>query len=159
MKVVAALPWLVVPIVLFSLLFWAMRIVSRTKTPILKTSARAGFWGGLIICVIFTVSRLGDIQGISFSFSAVPGVDVFNLTLGIVIGFFVILLFGMLIPTRMVGIITMLLVGASSTALVAFVLLSASRFSVLYLALGTALGVLLHAMTMPATFRKAWYAD
>ena len=58
-----------------------------------------------------------------------------------------------MIPTRLVGLITLLLAATSTSSLFTYVFINSVRVSVLYWVLGTALGILLHIVLFPASVR------
>ena len=54
-------------------------------------------------------------------------------------------------PTRLVGLITLMLAGSSTSAIFTYIFIDSLRVSVLYWTLGTALGILLHIVLFPAS--------
>lgn len=150
------IPWLVLPIVIITLLIFSMTIIRRVKEPESKLSARAGFWAGIILFVIFIVSQLGDVREPRFDFSSVPGFDFIPLIVGGLIGFALLWAIRMTVSTRFVGVLTLLLTAASTIALYSFVFLESLRATVLYASLGIALGVLVHVVLLPSSIRTLW---
>jgi len=73
------------------------------------------------------------------------------LTGGLVAGFVFLGLVRIAVPTRLVGLITLTLAGTSTSALFTYVFINSLRVSVLYCALGSALGILLHIVLYPAS--------
>jgi hypothetical protein len=54
-------------------------------------------------------------------------------------------------PTRLVGLMTLTLAAASTSALFSYTFIDSARVSVLYWTLGAALGILLHIVIYPAS--------
>lgn len=144
---------LVVPGIMLVLLIYAMVIAGSVNDSELKTSAWAGFWAGLVVFVIYVVSELGRIREPNLNFSSLPGLLFLPLAVGFGIGFGFLWMVKVMVPTRLVGIITMLLSATSTSALFAYVFIDSSRVSVLYWVLGTALGILLHIVLLPRSVR------
>jgi hypothetical protein len=57
-------------------------------------------------------------------------------------------------PTRLVGIITLLLSAISTSALFTYFFIIDLRIWILYLTLGSALGILLHIVFFPASVKE-----
>ena len=150
------IPWLVLPIVIITLLIFSLTIIRRVKEPESKLSARAGFWAGIILFVIFIVSQLRGIREPRFDFSSVPGFDLIPLVVGGLIGFALLWAIRMTVSTRFVGVLTLLLTAASTIALYSFVFIESLRATVLYVSLGIALGVLVHVVLLPSSMRTLW---
>ena len=54
-------------------------------------------------------------------------------------------------PLRLVGLITLMLAGSSTSAIFTYIFIDSLRVSVLYWTLGTALGILLHIVFFPSS--------
>jgi len=150
------IPWIVVPVILFYLLIFSMTIVARVKETELKVSARAGFWAGLILCIIFIVSQLPELKEPNFKFNSIPGIQYLPLLCGILLGFLFLWAVRFLLPTRFVGITTLLLTVASTCAVYSYIFIESIRVTILYLSLGVAFGVLFHIVIFPDSIRKLW---
>ena len=145
--------WVVVSGVMVALLIYALTIPGAAEGPELKRSAWAGFWAGLVVSVIYIISQLGQIREPSFESLTLPGLQIGPIAVGLVIGFIFLWLVRILIPTRIVGLVTLLLSATSSSALFAYIFVDAVRVSVLYASLGAALGILLHIVLFPGSVR------
>ncbi len=144
--------WLILPSIMTSLFAFAWVIASTTKFPELKVSAWAGFFAGLVTFVIYVVSQLRLIHDPDFRVTTLPGLLVACKPLsclGLGAGFVFLWLVRIALPTRLVGILTLMLSGTSSSALFTYLFLTTLRVSVLYWTLGTALGILLHVVLFP----------
>ncbi len=155
-SIVTLIPWLVVPIILIVLLIFSTIIVRRVNDPEARLSARGGFWAGFILFVIFMISQLGDVHEPHFDFSLIPGLEFIPLISGVVVGFALLWAVRALLPTRLVGVTTLLLTAIITSALYSFVFLESLRTIVLYAALGAALGILVHITLFPSSIRNLW---
>ena len=141
--------WLILPSIMTSLFAFAWVIASTARFPELKVSAWAGFFAGLVTFVIYVVSQLRLIHDPDFRVTTLPGLLVWPLSAGLGAGFVFLWLVRLALPTRLVGILTLMLSGTSSSALFTYLFLTTLRVSVLYWTLGTALGILLHVVLFP----------
>jgi hypothetical protein len=141
--------WLILPSIIILLFGFAWIIASTARLPELKVSAWAGFFAGLVCFVIYVVSQLSLIHDPDFRVSTLPGLLAWPLGAGLAAGFVFLWLVRVALPTRLVGILTLMLSGTSSSALFTYLFLTTLRVWVLYWTLGTALGILLHVMFFP----------
>ena len=151
--------WIIVPIVIFAILILAIRIVSGVSNSDHKVSARAGLWAGLLLFVVYVVSQLATLQNISFSvdyFSYVPQFNLINTIIGSILGFAFFAGIRYIIPTRLVGLIVLLLTWASTSALFSYIFIQSTRNSVMCFALGTLIGALVYVVIFPTPFREIW---
>lgn len=148
-----AVQWVIVPCIMLALFVFALIVAGSVRESELKASAWAGFWAGLVVFVIYVVSQLNSIREPDFEFSTLPGLLFAPMILGLVVGFIFLWLVRAMIPTRLVGLITLLLATTSTSALFTYVFINSLRVSVLYWVLGTALGILLHIVLFPASVR------
>jgi hypothetical protein len=114
-----AVLWVIVPGIMLALLVFDLTIVSAAsrKSAELKLSARAGFWAGLLLFVIYVVSQLSKIQEPVFTFSGLPGLLVTPLLIGALSGFafFLILRLGKL--PQLIGFVVLALAAVAPSAL------------------------------------------
>ena len=150
------IPWLIVPTILLALFLFSVNILTKIKEPEHKVSANAGFWAGLILFVIYIVSQFQNVKKPRFEFSSFPGLDFIPLFLGFLVGFFFLSLVRFLLPTRFVGVTTLLLSAASLIALFNFIFIESLRSTTLYTALGVALGIQIHLVLFPSSIRRLW---
>lgn len=154
--IITLLLWLIVPIILIATVLFSVRIVRRVREPEAKLSARAGFWAGIILFVIFIVSQLRDVGEPRFDFSTIPDLDLVPVLGGGVIGFVLLWLLRALVPTRWVGVVTLLLTAVSAGALYSFIFIDDFRIAVLYASLGGVLGILVHIVLFPSSIGNLW---
>ena len=143
--------WVVVPCIMLALLIFAKVIVGSVRDQQIRVSARAGFWGGLIVFVTYVVSQLNAIRTPRFDFFELPGLLIVPIIFGLIVGFLFLWLLRIALPTRLVGFITLLLSATSTSALFSYVFINYLRVIILYWTLGTALGILLHIVLFPTS--------
>ncbi len=154
MEIVAfAVQWMVAPCIMLALFFFATAIVGAANGKEIKTSAKAGLWAGLIIFVIYVVSQLGVIRNSRFDFYELPGLLLGPIAIGVIVGFLFLWLVRIMLPTRLLGLLTLVLSATSTSALFSYLFINYLRIIVLYSMLGIALGILLHIVLFPATVR------
>jgi hypothetical protein len=143
--------WVIQPLIMGALFTFAWIIASTARTGELKVSSWAGFWAGLMTFVIYVVSQLTQIQEPKLQFENLPGMQFLELGWGITTGFVFLWVVRHAVPTRLVGLLTLMLAGSSTSALFTYVFINPARVSVLYWTLGTALGILLHIVLFPTS--------
>jgi hypothetical protein len=147
-----AVIWVIVPSILASIFFLGLLIIVRTDDDYIRVSARAGFLAGLLVFVIYVVARLPAIQIPQFGFGNLPNFTAYSLVLlalGGILGFFLLRLLSLLMPTRFIGVVTLILAAASSSALFSYLFDLTIRYVVMYFALGLIFGILIHIMFYP----------
>jgi hypothetical protein len=107
----------------------------------------------LLTFLIYAASQLEQIDDPGFRVATLPGLLVPPLRSGLAAGFTFLWLIRFALPTRLVGILTLMLSASSSAALFSYLFLSELRVSVLYWTLGSALGILLHVVLFPESLR------
>jgi len=138
-----AIEWGLVPIVLaFIFAYGFFKLPSETSDDATKSAARAAKWAGMLILVLFVVSRKsrGDTLNLS-----IPAYD-FSWTyssIGIVGGFFLSWLVSKLRGSRVLAAFILALVAGSAVALYSYFFIPPARSPIIFLALGFALGSLL----------------
>ena len=145
--------WIVVPLILFLLFIIAKRLAKSATDQDLRASAWAGFWAGLVIFVIVVVSQLDNIYARKMNLEELSGIKIIPLALGFIIGFVILLALRRAAPTRLIGLITLLLSSTSTSALFSYIFLTQTRTSLLYSTLGLAVGVLIHITLFPASVK------
>jgi len=146
--------WLAVPCIIFGMLIFCMSVCGHADE---KRSAWAGFFLGLIIFVLYVISKLSSLQGIDFSFNSFPDFGFGSwivLIIGAVIGFSLLFIVSMFKPTRGIGVVTLFLAAASTCALFSYIFISGIRDTAMFFALGVLCGLLVHIMFFPETVPK-----
>lgn len=146
--------WLIVPCIIFGMLIFSMAVCRHADE---KRSAWAGFFLGLIFFVLYVISKLSSLQGVDFTFNSFPDFNFGSwviLIVGAAIGFFLLTVVTLVMPTRGIGIVTVLLTAASTCALFSYIFIANIRDTAMFFALGTLCGLLVHIMVSPKTLPK-----
>jgi hypothetical protein len=143
--------WVILPLIMCAIFAFAWIIASSARTAELRVSSWAGFWAGLLSFVIYVVSQLSQIREPNLHYVPLPGMQLLPLGWGLTTGFVFLWIVRHAVPTRLVGLITLMLAGSSTSAIFTYIFIDSLRVSVLYWTLGTALGILLHIVLFPAS--------
>jgi hypothetical protein len=143
--------WVILPFIMFAIFALGWIVASATKTAELRVSSWAGFWAGMLSFVIYVVSQLTEIREPELRYVPLPGLQLLPLGWGLTAGLLFLWIVRHAVPTRMVGLITLLLTGTSTSALFTYIFIDNLKVSVLYWTLGTALGILLHIVFFPTS--------
>jgi len=143
--------WGIVSAILLALLIFGIIIVRRTSYDERRTSARAGFWAGLVLFIGYVISQSHTLKIPASIFRYLPALDLVPAGIGFVIGFLFLWGVRSLLLTRMVGIVTLILSALSTSALYSYIFIDALRDKILFLALGFAFGALLHIVFFPGS--------
>jgi hypothetical protein len=141
----------ILPMIMCAIFTFAWIIAGSARTAELRVSSWAGFWAGLLSFVIYVVSQLGQIREPNLHYAALQGLQFLPLGWGLTTGFVFLWIVRHAVPTRLVGLITLMLAGSSTSAIFTYIFIDSLRVSVLYWTLGTALGILLHIVLFPAS--------
>lgn len=147
--------WVVVPGIMLIMLTLPLRIINRAEGDA-KASARAGFWAGLLLFVLYVVSQLPTLRTPSLIPGSLPSFDLTPTAIGAVIGFGFLLVMRYVAPTPFVGLLTLSLAALSSIALFSYIFVEGFRATVMYFALGATFGALLFVVLLPGMARKIW---
>jgi hypothetical protein len=145
--------WGIVPGIILAALFSSIMIVRCTSQDERGTSARAGFWAGMLLMIVFVISRWHSVKSPHFMVNSLPSLNLEAAGIGLIIGFMFLWMVRFLLPTRMVGLINLVLSAASTTGLYAYVFVESLRGTILLLALGIAFGALLHIVLLPNSIK------
>jgi hypothetical protein len=149
--IASTVQWVILPLVMCAIFAFAWIIASSARTAELRVSSWAGFWAGLLSFVIYVVSQLSQIREPNLHYVPLPGMQLLPLGWGLTTGFVFLWIVRHAVPTRLVGLITLILAGSSTSSIFTYIFIDSLRVSVLYWTLGTALGILLHIVLFPAS--------
>ncbi len=142
---VTAIEWALVPMILFGFFIYGMLLTPSDRS--LRTSAAAGKLTGLILFVLFVLTRKARPLPSSFS---LPNYDVqrwpFLVSMALLF-----VLFGVvdrLLRTRVVSIVAMLLVFGSLITAYVYIFIPSYRPTIIYIVLGSLLGALLETLLL-----------
>jgi hypothetical protein len=155
LAIVFTVRWVIVPLIMLAMLVFGQRISQAPGIhPDKRLSARAGFWAGLLITLIYIIAMLNRISGPDMALQEMPPFGIFSLLFGVLGGF--ALLFGVWIalPTRFMGVVTLAFSVVSSTALFSYLFIDDLHVWVMYWTLGAALGFLFFIIMFPRALRQ-----
>ena len=135
--------WILVPAVLLVLWYYGFFLLPMKAEPgKARSAARYAGWAGLIIFVLFVVSRKGRGDTLTFR---VPEYD-FNWWLtavGTFVGFVLRWLIDKPMRPLELAVMVLVLVSSSSISIYSYLFIQETRPAILFVALGCALGILL----------------
>lgn len=141
--------WVVVPCIMLGMFIFGIIICNWADE---KRSAWAGLGLGLIVFILYLISKLSILQDINFTFNPHPDFGVGSweiLITGGITGIFLLTIVRLLIPTRRIGIITLILTSASTCSLFSYIFIANIRDGAMFFTLGTLCGLLIHVMFFP----------
>jgi uncharacterized metal-binding protein len=145
--------WGIVPAILLALLIFGTIIVRRTSYDERRTSARAGFWAGLVLFIGYVISQSHTLKMPTSIFRYLPALDLVPAAIGFIIGFLFLWGVRYLLLTRMVGLVSLILSSVSTSSLYSYIFIDTLRNKILFLALGFAFGALLHMVFFPSSIK------
>ena len=110
--------WVILPMIMCAIFAFAWIIACSARTAELRVSSWAGFWAGLLTFVVYVVSQLSQIQEPKLAFAALPGVQFLELGWGLTTGFVFLWVVRHAVPTRLVGLLTLMLASSSTSGAV-----------------------------------------
>jgi hypothetical protein len=144
--------WVIVPIALLGLLGFAWQSVpEKAKDPTARQSANYGRWLGVVLFVIFVLTRRHSQDQFNLRIPTYP-FSPLVLGFGAILGAFVPSGFDLLRRFRVLGLLTAPLVAASLSALYSYFFIARSRGVMVFLALGCAAGALAYRVVVPNSF-------
>lgn len=145
--------WGVTPAIFIALLVLAVMIMKRTAYDERRTSARAGFWAGLVLFVGYAISQSQTLKMPTSFFRYLPEFDLLPAAIGFTIGFLFLWGVKFLLLTRMVGLVSLVLSATGVSSLYSYIFVDTLRDKILFLALGFAFGALLHIVFFPGSIQ------
>lgn len=146
--------WILVPGVMLVVLWVGTAIMLRVVDPVLRVSARAGYLAGWLFLVIYVASQFEGLQDPHFTLTYVPRLSIPALAGGVVVGIVTPWIVRFLLPTRMVGALTLVLTFSSTAALFDYLFATDLRDITLFVTTGAVAGVLVHLVIAPDSLRR-----
>jgi len=145
--------WLIVPSIMVGLIVMGRSIVKRAVEGENKVTARAGWWAGLVLFVIYFIYKLPSFQIPEIIIDRTLELNLRGVILGTLVGFFLLLILKICISSRVVGFIILLLVSSGTSLLYSYFFIRTFNDILLSSTLGIAFGVLLHIIVMPKSIQ------
>jgi len=141
--------WIVIPVILIGLFFLGRSIINSVALKENKTSAKAGFWGGLVLFVIYFLFEIPLFKTPQFVKIESLRLNIPGVLIGGLFGFFILFILKYVIPTRVVGFVVLFLTFSSTAALYSYIFIQTFNDWLLSSTLGVAFGALLHITVWP----------
>ena len=146
--------WVVVPMILVGLFFLGRSIMLNVPMGENRTSARSGFWAGLVLFVIYFVYEIALFKTPQFVKIETLQLNIWGVMIGLFLGFAMLFSIKYLIPTRVVGFVILFLTFSSASALYSYIFIQTFNEWLLSSTLGLAFGALLHIMIWPKAIHE-----
>lgn len=141
--------WVFVPGIMLGVVALGKRLASKVENPEMKTSARAGWWAGMVLFVFFFIYQIPKFRLPTSLVDPSIELSYLGAFIGALVGF--IILFGLraLIESRAIGLITMLLSFSGTSALYSYFFIRMHNDVLMSSSLGVAFGALLYVVIFP----------
>lgn len=150
----------IIPLTMIAIFIFGLIIASRARERNAKVAAWAGFLAGFVCFVLYAISQKQTPQAALSSLSQLPTFAMSNLVTTVLCTIIVAALLRLLsafsVLARYIGFITLILSGASLSALDSYFFVASFREPAIYLTLGFILGILLFIVVWPDEGRKLW---
>lgn len=151
--------WVLIPLIMAGLVVVARTMMVRADEPDRRTSARAGWWAGLLLFVIYFIQALPSFRVPGAAAHDGIALDLWAVVVGAVVGFGVLWGLSFLSAARVVGFVVLLLTFAGLASLHTYIFLEGRGEWFIAGVLGTALGALLHMIVFPRSLTEAEEED
>jgi hypothetical protein len=146
--------WFVVPLIILLVFLYTLSLLRSTREGEQRTSARAGFWAGLVLLLIFIVARLDDVSTKTFTNTYKVTPSIVGMVIATGVGFTFFRIVRAFLPTRLIGLMICFLTAFTSIALYSYFFISSAKTLVLTTVLGMTLGSLLHIVLDARTLKS-----
>jgi len=146
--------WVIPPIILFGLIIYSKSIQRKTTAEDNKISVKAGYWGGLILFVIYIVYQMPLFQPPHFGKIEIFQLNLWGLLGGVLVGFFLLLVLRKIVRTPIASFIVLLLTFCGTSGLFSYFFIRTFNDILISSTLGMAFGTFLHIMIMPKSIRE-----
>jgi hypothetical protein len=151
--------WIVIPLIMAGLVVVARSMVTRADGPDRSVAARAGWWAGLLLFVMYFIQSLPSFQTPGEATHGGVALDVWAIAGGAAMGFGILWALSFLSAARVVGFVVLLLTFAGLASLHTYLFLEGRGEWFIAAVLGTALGALLHMIVFPGSLFAAEAED
>jgi hypothetical protein len=141
--------WVLIPLIMAGLVVVARSMVTRAEEPDRRTSARAGWWAGLLLFVIYFIQALPSFRVPGPAAEGGIALDIVAIVVGAGLGFGILWALSFLSAARVLGFVVLLLTFAGLASLHTYLFLEGRGEWFIAGVLGTALGALLHMIVFP----------
>jgi hypothetical protein len=139
-----------IPAILIMYFVISARLPSMVEDSEVRLSARAGFWAGVVIFAAYCVIVIPGIDELNFDVDSLPSFNLWGALLGLATGFVFLRVLEIFLPSRGIGILTLIMAAASAIALFSYLFQADARDFTMYLTLGALFGGLLNVVLFPS---------
>lgn len=143
--------WVLVPLIMLGLVVVARTMVLKADDPDRLTAARAGWWAGLLLFLLYFIYALPDFRPPDLTGQGGLSIHVWGTVLGAVAGFAFLWGLSFLSAARVAGLVVLLLTVAGLASLHTYLFLENRGEWLVGGVLGGALGALLHLVVFPGS--------
>jgi len=144
--------WVAVPAILIIAIVKASHLSRHADDEKRAAAARSGFWGGIVLSLIVLIYQANVFVRTGFpNRDLFQGFDLWLALTGAIVAYLLSLGGKRAVPTKLVGLIVLLLTFLSFYALIHYLLIRTYNDVVLSLVLGATFGILLHYTASPPT--------
>jgi hypothetical protein len=149
-----AVVFFVVPAILLTLFIISSALPSQAENAESRISGRAGFFAGLILFTGYVVSTANGVQTPHFPLDQLPSTHWLGVLTGLGAGYLFPFVLRIAQPSRVLGVLTLLLSAMSLIALFSYVFDSQYRNLVMYFALSSIFGALINMVFSPQVIKE-----
>ncbi len=146
--------WVLIPIIMGGLVVVAWSLVVRAEGPDRATAARAGWWAGLLLFLLYFLHSLPELRPPDPTAPGSLVVGFWPVVLGAGLGFALLWGLSFLSAARVGGLVVLLLTVAGLSSLHTYLFLEERGEWLVGGVLGGALGALLHLIVFPGSFTR-----
>jgi hypothetical protein len=145
--------FIIIPGIILAFFLISALLPGRAADRDAKFSGRAGFWAGLVLFAVYAVSAIAKVTTPDFSAERLPSFNWLGLIIGAIAGFVLLFFVELALPSRGIGVLTLILCAASTIGLFSYLFNSGIRNFTMYLTLGALFGVLTNVIVNPSLAR------
>jgi|SRR3990167_3978452 len=146
--------WLIVPVIMVSLVFIGRAIINRTAKGENKTAAEAGFFGGLVLFIIYFIYQLPSFRTSEISVDNIYQSNIWGAFLGMSFGIILLAVLRKILATKMIGFVTMILTFCGMASVFSYFFIRTFNDVLLPAILGIAFAVLLYVVILPKSVHE-----
>ncbi|HDL15005.1 MAG TPA: hypothetical protein ENH28_02435 [Euryarchaeota archaeon] len=151
--------WLVVPAIMAGLVLMGRSIANKVPEGENKIAARAGWWAGLVLFVIYFIYKMPSFRVPEITVYRTLELNLWGVILGILVGFVLLWILRKWVYTKVIGFVILLLVFSGTSLFYSYFFIRTFNEIVLSSTLGIAFGVLVHIIVMPKSIQGLFPAE
>ena len=141
--------WVFVPGIMLGVVVMGRRLSNKVTDKEMKTSARAGWWAGMVLFVFFFIYQIPNFKIPESLLDPTIDLSYIGAFAGGLVGFIVLFALRALIESRAIGLITMLLSASGMSSLYSYFFVRMHNDILMSASLGVAFGALIFVVLFP----------